>query len=83
MSESRATLPESTTTSACTSAVAKRPTKDHLTAQIPRVEPHARQASVEAREQLVPKAGDPPRLFGQLGNAYRRSPTQADDTGYV
>src|SRR5215211_5287189 len=38
VSESRATLPESSTTTSCKRAVAISPTKDHLMAQIPRSE---------------------------------------------
>ncbi len=38
VSERRATEPESATTTICTRAVTKSPTKDHFTAQMPRSE---------------------------------------------
>src|SRR5215216_5888429 len=38
VSDSKATLPESSTTTICTRAVTRGPTKDHFTAQMPRSE---------------------------------------------
>src|SRR5215217_9773283 len=38
VSESSATLPDKRTTTTCTSAVIRRPMKDHLTAHMPRLE---------------------------------------------